>query len=148
MMTAAMPMTLSETEVRRDFRLPAEDEAFLESTGLRWETVTEGAADQMVRRLVVYGFPIPTGYNVGVADLFLRIEPLYPDTQIDMVYFHPALAKVSGGAIGALSTEPFDRKQWQRWSRHRTSQNPWRPGLDSLETHLALVRTWLTRELR
>jgi hypothetical protein len=147
-MTAVMPTTLEETEVRRDFRLPAEDEAFMEATELRWETIAEGAGDQMVRRLVIYGFQIPAGYNIAVADLFLRIEPLYPDTQIDMVYFHPALAKASGGAIGALSVEPFDEKQWQRWSRHRTGQNPWRPGLDSVETHLALVRTWLTRELR
>jgi hypothetical protein len=132
---------------RRHFRLPAEDEAYLDSTGLQWETVIEAAGSQAVRRLVIYGFPIPSGYNHASVDLFLRIEPLYPDTQIDMVYFLPALQKSSGGTIGALSSEPFDNKQWQRWSRHRTAQNPWRPGIDCVETHLQQVKSWLTREL-
>jgi hypothetical protein len=132
-----------EVGKRRHFQLPAEDEAFLNSTGLQWETVTEGSA----RRLIIYEFPIPSGYSHASVELFLRIEPLYPDTQLDMVYFHPALQKSSGGTIGALSTEPFDNKQWQRWSRHRTPQNPWRPGVDCIETHLQLVRWWLTREI-
>jgi hypothetical protein len=128
---------------RRQFRLPRPDEEFLDAMGLPWETV----AIENARRLLVYGFPVPRGYGRDVVDLFLRLDPGYPDVQIDMVYFHPALAKVDGDTIAALSTERFDDKTWQRWSRHRTRANPWRPGLDTVETHLALVQEWLRREI-
>jgi len=78
----------------------------------------------------------------------LRIPPSYPDDQIDMVYFYPALALTSGKAIGQLSPLAFDGKQYQQWSRHRTAQNPWRPNLDNVCTHLLQVNNWLERELR
>ena len=129
---------------RRHFRLPQDDEAFLEGTEWRWETVVEGN----VRRLVIYGFPVPPGYGRKAVDLHLRIDGGYPDALIDMVYVTPALAKVTGDAIRALSMEPFDGRTWQRWSRHRTAANPWRPGLDNVETHLALVTDWFAREVR
>lgn len=129
---------------RRRFQLPEEDVAFLDSLGLEWETVIEGK----VMRLVVYGYPIPAGYNHREVDLYLRIDATYPDTQIDMVYFHPALALTSGRGIGALATESFDGKNWQRWSRHRQSPSDWRLGVDNVESHLALVNSWLAKELR
>ena len=49
---------------------------------------------------------------------------------------------------GALASEGFDGKTWQRWSRHRTPANPWRPGLDNLATHFGLVEEWFGREVR
>ncbi|MBX9746205.1 MAG: hypothetical protein K2X34_04840, partial [Hyphomonadaceae bacterium] len=52
-----------------------------------------------------------------------------------------------GRAIGALAHDDFDGKTWQRWSRHRTPANRWRPGIDGLSTHFALVQEWLAREL-
>ena len=130
------------TEPRRQFRLPEADEEYLNSTGYVWETVCEG----QMRRLVVRGFSIPTGYNLPVVDLNLRIEGGYPDSQIDMVYFHPPLARTDNKAIGALTTDPFDSLTWQRWSRHRTAENPWRPGEDGVQTQLLLVQHWLERE--
>ena len=54
----------------------------------------------------------------------------------------------TGKAIQALSPENFDGKTWQRWSRHRTQVNLWRPGVDGLATQYALVQEWLERELR
>ena len=128
---------------RRHFQLPPDDEAFLESLGCQWETVSEGG----VMWVVIYSYPVPTGYNQAKVDLYLRIEPTYPDTQIDMYYVYPALALNSGKAIGALSTETFDGKTWQRWSRHRVSPNAWRPGTDCLETHMALVNRCLIEEV-
>ena len=77
----------------------------------------------------------------------LRISPSYPDDQIDMVYFSPALALKSGRGIRQLTLTMIDGKQYQQWSRHRTAQNPWRPGLDSISTHLLQVNNWLDREL-
>jgi hypothetical protein len=72
----------------------------------------------------------------------------YPEAQIDMAYFLPALVRGDGGAIRQLSDHRLDGKVWQRWSRHRTAENPWQPGVDCLETHMLLVSVWLVRELR
>lgn len=129
--------------MRRQFRLPEADEEYLNVRGFSWETVVENR----IQRAVVYGFPVPPGYNHSTVDLNVQISPGYPDTQIDMVYFHPPLVRTDGRAIKAVTTDQFDGKQWQRWSRHRTGANPWRPGIDTLETHLILVEHWLETEL-
>ena len=130
-------------EGRRQFALPQEDLEWLDSTASRYELVAEGG----VLRVVLYDFSIPPGYRVQHADLNVRIEPGYPDTQIDMVYVHPALERVDGQPIGALASDRFDGRRWQRWSRHRTPANPWRPGVDNLATHFGLVEHWFQREL-
>lgn len=129
---------------RRDFPLPEEDIEFLESTGLEWETVTEGN----IRRVIIRKLPTQLGYKNEHVDLNVRIEAAYPDTQIDMVYFHPPIVRVDNKSISATVDDAFDGKVWQRWSRHRTAQNPWRPGLDNLGTHIALVKEWLNLELK
>ena len=76
-----------------------------------------------------------------------RIETGYPDTQLDMVYFLPALQRSDGRGIGALSTQGISGASWQRWSRHREPGFPWRPGVDDLSAHLLLVDHWLEREV-
>jgi hypothetical protein len=64
-----------------------------------------------------------------------------------MVYFFPALARRDGRPIGATQAmQPLDGKSFQRWSRHRTQQNPWKPGRDNLGAHIILVEDWLARE--
>lgn len=129
---------------RRDFSLPAEDMEWLDLGGKRYELVTEAG----VQRVIIYDLPVPPGYNVMSTTAHVKIEPGYPDVQIDMVWFHPALSLTSGRPIGAVCDESFDGKNWQRWSRHRTGTNPWRPGLDNLATHFGLIEEWLARELR
>lgn len=127
---------------RRDFALSEEDRQFLDRLGLAWEAVIEGN----VRRVVVYGYGVPRGYRQTAVDLNVRIENSYPDTQIDMVYFSPALERVDGNVLKAICQDAFDGRVWQRWSRHRTAQNPWRAGVDNLESHLLLVNEWLAKE--
>src|SRR5438045_2584508 len=107
--------------MRRQFSLPAEDIHWLETTGLKYELVTEGG----IPRVILYDFPVPAGYNVSSVAVNLRIEAGYPDAQIDMAYFHPPLARQDGHAIACVCDDPFDGKTWQRWSRHRTGANPW-----------------------
>ena len=139
-------LPLDQTEgfdSRREFTLPQSDLDWLAETGLRYELVVE----KNVLRVVLYGFPVPPGYIHSEADVNVRINPGYPDTQIDMVYVHPSLVRADGRSIGALSQEIFDNKSWQRWSRHRTPANPWRPGIDNLSTHFELVEDWFSREL-
>lgn len=130
--------------MRREFKIPPEDEEFLARSALEWETVREGGAG----RLIIHGYPVPGGYNHQQVSLNLRLDGAYPESQIDMVYVYPPLTLTSGATIGALAADQFDGKNWQRWSRHRTPQNPWRPGVDDLSTHLELVNHWLAREVR
>lgn len=130
--------------MRRAFQLAEEDVECLAARALLWETVIES----MAKWLVLPRYPIPEGYNHCVVDAALRIPPSYPDDQIDMVYFFPALELNSGRAIRQLTSVPFDGKQYQQWSRHRTAANPWRSGLDNVCTHLLQVDSWLERELQ
>jgi hypothetical protein len=130
--------------MRRQFSLPEADETFLESLGIPWETLIENSA----RWLLLHGFPVPAGYNHARVMVAIRIETGYPEAQLDMIYFYPPLDRLDGVAIGALSTQPLDGKVFQRWSRHRTVSNPWRPGEDDISTHLALASDWLEREFR
>lgn len=129
--------------MRRQFQIPEDDVAGLTARGLPFETMHEGKA----MFLILPTYPIPAGYNVQQAVALLRIPPKYPDEQIDMVYFSPALSLTSGKHIRQLTSVQFDGKAFQQWSRHRTPQNPWRPGLDNICTHLLQVDSWLLREL-
>lgn len=129
--------------MRREFSLPADDMEWLDSRGGAYELVA--APDGL--RVVLHDVPVPAGYNVASVSAYFKIDAGYPDSQIDMVYFYPDLALTNGRAIGALSPESFDGKTWQRWSRHRTQTNPWRPGVDGLATQYALMQDWLEREL-
>jgi hypothetical protein len=128
--------------LRQDFRLPELDESYLKSLSLPWETLLDGAT----RWLIVHDWKVPAGYNHGQVSLALLIPSNYSDSQVDMVYFKPALARTDGRAIGALSTITIGGIQWQQWSRHRTTANPWRIGVDDIASHLALVDEWLRRE--
>lgn len=131
-------------EARRQFVLLKKDEAFLNSLGLRWEAVTDAG----VHAVVIYAWRVPPGYNVATVDVHVRFTSGYPDTQLDMAYFAPALARVDGRSIRNLSMTGFDRRDWQQWSRHRTAASAWRPDIDDLSTHMALVDDWLAAELR
>lgn len=129
--------------MRRAFQLPEEDDECLAGQGLKWEAMLEGGT----RWLLIPDYHVPEGYNHRAVSLALRIPPSYPDDQIDMVYFSPALALTSGRAIRQLTPLALDGREYQQWSRHRTAANPWRPGLDNVCTHLLQVNSWLQREL-
>lgn len=131
--------------MRRDFALPEEDTDFLDSNTLKWETIKDGSG----MWVIIHNYPIPVGYSHSIVNLALKIESGYPVTQIDMVYFNPALQKNNGNnnPIRALANQNIEGAIWQRWSRHRTGENPWRAGLDDISTHLQMVKYWLEREL-
>ena len=129
--------------MRRDFDLAVTDTAFLDELGLPWETLR----DQGGGWIWVHDFPVPAGLKPDQTTLAVRLEAPYPDCPLDMAYFHPAIQRIDGRPIAALAQHMIDGKPFQRWSRHRSPANPWRPGLDDLSTHIALVRNWLDREL-
>lgn len=130
---------------RRQFRLPAEDEEYLDCLGLAWETIIDGGS----RWLLVHDAPVASGYCVPKAIEAYLIDPNYPETQIDMVFFYPALRRQDGKQINCADCMQYlDGKQFQRWSRHRTAENQWRRGIDDISTHRALVRSWQEREFK
>jgi hypothetical protein len=129
--------------LRRDFRLPLLDEQYLDSLGLPWEAMKDGG----LLWLIVHDWNIDVGYNVRTVRIALQIPGGYSDNQIDMVYFFPALERADRRPIATISSQPIYGEIYQRWSRHRTPANPWRPGVDDISTHLTLVDEWLRREL-
>ena len=81
-----MTMPLDQREgspSRRAFRLPEEDEDYLESTAQKWETITQPNQQW----LLIYDYKLPNGYTASSTNLALLISPHYPVAQIDMCYF-------------------------------------------------------------
>lgn len=125
---------------RRDFDVPKEDAEHLEARGLPWETLHECGS----MWVLVHEFPIPDGYKSSTATVAIRVPSNYPTAALDMVYFNPSMVREDGISIAATqATVNIAGVPFQRWSRHRTAQNPWRPGIDGIATHLSLVEEWL-----
>lgn len=127
--------------MRREFLLPEDDVNMLEFSGYQWETIKSQS-----NWVLIHNYSIPQGYNVANVSIALRIDSGYPASQIDMVYFSPFLHRLDGKPIRALANQTIEGNLWQRWSRHRTSENPWRLGVDGITSHLLLVNYWLERE--
>lgn len=127
------------TPPRRAFSLPEEDQEYLLSLGLPWETIKDGETAW----LLLHDHPVPAGYNAGKTTVAVSISRGYPPTALDMVYFKPALARLDGKPIHALADQNIDGLTYQRWSRHYG----WRAGEDSLITHHLRIKEWLETEL-
>ncbi len=128
--------------LRRQFTLLPQDEQFLKEYGLGWESIIDGS-----RWVLMHDFPTHEGYNHARVTAAIRMETGYPNSELNMAYFFPVLARRDGRPIGATeSIQNIDGKGFQRWSRHRTKENPWKPGRDFLGTHVILVEDWLARE--
>jgi hypothetical protein len=130
------------TNLRRQFDLLPVDREFMEEYGLPWETIVDGS-----QWVLIHNFPVARGYNHATVTAAIRIETGYPNTELNMVYFYPGLARTDGKPIGATEAQQaLDGKSYQRWSRHRTPANPWKIGRDYLGTHVILIEDWLDRE--
>lgn len=139
----ALPRDQQEgLDARRQFSLPPEDEAFLNQYGLPWETIEDGS-----QWVLIHDFQTHEGYNHRKVSVAIRLETGYPLAALDMVYVLPALVRTDGKLIpNADAQQGLDGRTWQRWSRHRSSENPWKPGEDSIETHVYLIEDWFVRE--
>lgn len=125
--------------MRRDFGLGPEDARVLDALGLPWEAIWSGPS----RWILIQDHPIPPGYNHPKAMVAIRLDT-YPPGIIDMAYFDPPLARADGKTINNLSTLSINGRPFQQWSRHYA----WRPGVDTLATHLRRMRGWLNHEFR
>jgi hypothetical protein len=141
----ALPRDQTEGEMskRRQFELTIPESDFLGEYRCPWETITDGS-----QWVLIHGFSTQhPGYNHEKVTAAIRLETGYPKVPLDMVYFYPALQRNDGKPIGATqATQQIDGKPFQRWSRHRTSANPWIIGEDDLTTHILMIEDWLRRE--
>ena len=129
-------------DLRRHFDLLPEDQEFLNEYGCPWESIVDGSQWVLMREFATHA-----EYNHARVTAAIRMETGYPTAELNMVYFFPTLARKDGKPIGATeASQTIDGKAYQRWSRHRTSQNPWRVGFDHLDTHVILIEDWLVRE--
>ena len=120
--------------------LPAEDRAYLEGKGLRFETRPE----QDVLNVIIFDFELPAGYQPRLVDLLLRLPIGWPDAQPDMYWCDPEvhLEATATRPAAADVFEVYLDRRWQRFSRHLAA-GQWRPGIDTLETYLTLIRVEL-----
>lgn len=129
-------------DLRRDFELSEQDQQFLENYELPWETIIDGSP-----WVLIHGLVTPPGYDERKVTAAIRMEAGYPHSELNMVYFLPGLSRLDGRPIGCANVpQVINGKTYQRWSRHRTALNAWKPGFDSLETHVYLIEDWLDRE--
>jgi hypothetical protein len=124
---------------RREFRLPEDDEGYLDSLQLRWETI----GLEKVRWVLIREHPVPEGYNQRTVTVAIRIEGSYPPGRLDMASFHPHLVRADGKALIKTSSVDVDGASFQQWSRHYD----WEEGVHSLATHHLRVMQWLKTEL-
>ena len=113
--------------------LPEDTEYLNGNYPSRWEKISEGNGRF---GLLIEDFPIPSGYTIEKSTLMLLIPSGYPGSPLDMFYFAPSLNTTNGRTIGALVSETHFGRTWQRWSRHYQ----WRPGIDTLVTHIEYVK--------
>lgn len=131
-------------KAQRDFALLELDEDFLSRRYAHWETRVE--ADR--RWLLIYGYPLPSGYSERAVTLALEVAASYPGAQIDMFYLYPAVTLTSCGALANTEARvDIGGASYQRWSRHRGAGSEWRPDHDNVITHLALVESALAKEV-
>lgn len=124
--------------------LPSEDQAYLDERFPGNSVTGEGG----LICVVLPNFPLPAGFTLTAADLLLRLPPGYPDAPPDMWWFEPFIVRAGGGEIPQTNShETYLGRVWQRWSRH-LPPGSWRPGLDSIESYLSLVRTELAKAAR
>src|SRR5258708_31028233 len=119
-----MPKDTTESRhgppLRRDFRFPPQDEDYLNSLGLPWETALDGQS----RWLIIHDWQIPAGYCRQNTSLALLIPANYSDSQIDMVYFNDHPAPSAATSINSLSAQSTAGDQWQGSATHRPNANP------------------------
>jgi hypothetical protein len=129
----------------RQFRLMPADENYLDSTFQDWQAILENGRQWVI----LPSYHLPVGYSETGVSLAIEVPTTYPMQQIDMFYVFPAVVILSGTALLATEhREAIQGKSYQRWSRHRGANSPWRPGIDNVMTHLALVESALLKEVQ
>lgn len=142
--TLPKEQTEGRPALRRAFPLPEEDTEALDASGVIWETVQDGNN----RWVLIHAVPLPGVFLARETAVAIQVPASYPPAALDMVYYHPAIQRTDGQGIPCTEASvQIEGVNWQRWSRHYTSANPWRPGEFNIFTHYTLSQAWLQREV-
>lgn len=131
-------------DLRRDFHLPDDDIQFLDNLDLAWEAIQDGNE----RAVVLYGFPMPPPFQPEKLNLKIKLPQDYTSgAALDMFFTDRHVTRSDGKAIERLTESgQFDNKKWWQWSRHYPKNTKWRPGVNTLATHISYVRHILNQE--
>ena len=123
------------------YELLPEDAEYLDAHySSKWRKVTEGGSKH---GLIIDCFSVPDGYTASEPTMMILVPSGYPGAALDMFYFSPQLDRLDGMPIEALASETHFGETWQRWSRHYD----WKPGEDSIVSHIEFVRNHLHQEI-
>jgi hypothetical protein len=118
------------------------DQEYLSRLGLPYAVTQEAG----MIALVVKDWRLPAGYEPREVELLVRLPAGFPDAAPDMYWCDPPVRLAGTGAY-PQAADLFEQhlgRQWQRFSRH-LPPGAWQPGLDSLESYLALIKSDLER---
>lgn len=133
-------------DLRKEFFLPEEDIQFLDSLGINWEAIQEGN----VRGVVLYGFIMPQPFQPEKLNLKIKMPLDYTSgAALDMFFTDTHVMRTDEKGIERLTESVvFDGKKWWQWSRHYPENTKWRPGINTLATHISYVHHILEVEAR
>lgn len=120
-----------------------DDEQYLKDKGYTYETYPQSDGSVF---LVIKDYPIPANLSPNKADILVKIPRLYPQSQMDMFWVRPAVRLANNNQYPNAADVFEDNLglSWQRFSRHYNT-NPWRPGVDSLISHLIYLQRCLEK---
>ncbi|MCR8667295.1 multiubiquitin domain-containing protein [Aestuariibaculum sp. M13] len=140
----ARPKKVKDGYKGSESSLPLKDIEYLnENFPNSWEF----KKDNRLNILLIKDFLLPEGYNVSKADMIIIIPDRYDSVPLDMAFFKQNLSRKDGKSIARLTPRTFLGETYQQWSRHRTNDNPWTIGLDSIQTHIDLINFFLRKEV-
>ena len=133
-------------ESRRDFHLPEEDIQYLDGLGLEWEAIQEGNT----RGVVLYGFHMPQPFQPERLNLKIMMSQDYTSgAALDMFFTDAQVTRSDGKEIDRLTeSHHFNSRKWWQWSRHYPQNATWRPGVNTLATHISYIQHILDEEAR
>jgi hypothetical protein len=97
--------------------------------------------------VILPNYRLPNEFSPNVVEMLLRLPFGFPDSQPDMFWVFPHVTIAGRTPEAATVVEQLLGRAWQRFSRH-LPPGVWRPGIDDLQSYLALIATMLEREAR
>jgi hypothetical protein len=115
------------------------DAKALKARGYRLKLFAEEAFDDVL----IYGYPIPSGYSKTASDLLLRLPPSYRAGRPDMFWTDRDLVLANGQVPDQAGViETIEGTEWRRFSWHPAN---WNPATDNLFTFLGFVDNRLAK---
>jgi hypothetical protein len=131
-------------DLRRDFHLPEDDILYLDDLDVNWEAIQDGDA----RGVVLYGFLMQPPFQPEQLNLKIKMPQDYTSgAALDMFFTDQPVTRSDGRGVERLTESThFDDKRWWQWSRHYPKNTKWRPGINTLATHISYVQHILNEE--